>query len=236
VTNGRFRAGLTRCALILILIGASTSWGGVIMTRPELNAFMVGASTNKTEDLEKFNANPSTVYAFSSVIDALTVAFSQGPGLVLSDLRFRSTPNSNLQWNGRGQFSDLSRTILSNATGNGIAVDFLTPVNTFGLDLDMHSTASPATVNVTFFNSNRTAAIGTVNGLAVSAAGAFIGFQDMGGIGGVQIARARGTNAFSVDNVTFGVAVPEPATIGALALTALLARLRRGPRRRPSHA
>jgi hypothetical protein len=211
------------CAIALLVAPAR---GGVISSRSQLNSLL---TSSQTEGFETFPAQFNSVYAFIGDVDASTVIFGQGPGLVRSDVRFRASPNSNLQWNGPSAFSNPTRTILSNATGHGLAIDFLSPVDTFGLDMDTNQ-PTISIVQCQVLNLSRTAVIATITGVGVSAAGGFVGYQDAGGIGGVIVAQSPAAPDFlCFDNVTYGLALPEPASLSTAAMcaTALLCRRQR---------
>ena len=214
--------------LLWVLVWASAAEAAPIASRPALQALLVGGTL---EDFESFAVASGTAVGLScATLDATAVCNGQGPGLVVPGISF---PLSVIgQWNGAGYFGSPSRELLAGDPAS--VIDFGVPVQAFGVDLRAFA-GFPGTATVTVFASDDVTPIGTLASIALGASGApvFAGWEDLAGIGRVEVTQTGQVWTPPIDNLEFGI-VPEPSSLSLLApaLAALAAASRRRRRAR----
>ena len=192
----------------------------VIPDRATLNALLGGGGV--IEDFERFSiAKGKAVGGPLTHLDSSTVFLGQGPGLVVGGVSFDFGPS--LAWNGANYFGLPTRTI-EGFSDQSITINFLAPTTAFGVDLFAFA-GFPATASATVYDTQGNI-LDTVTGLPLAGAPdlTFFGYTDAGGIGRVTLSQTGQPWSPILDNVTFGAAVPEPATLtlGGIGMALLL--------------
>jgi hypothetical protein len=202
--------------------------GQVVPTRAQLNALLGGGG--KTENFEKFSVPDNNFIEFSSPLDSTSIKNGQGPGLVVPGIRFAINPGG-LQVYGTHVFGGNSQRLSFSATSAYLNT-FNPPVTAFGLDL-LALQGFSGSPQIAIYDAAHSFLgsfpVGTVGDPIMPT---FFGFQHAGGISEFDITVFGGGPI--LDNVTFGNAVPEPATFPLILVTtlaSLAARRRLGNRR-----
>ncbi|HLO99418.1 MAG TPA: PEP-CTERM sorting domain-containing protein [Fimbriimonas sp.] len=189
-----------------------------INSRNDLNSWLV---SSVTDDFETFVVGDGD----ATVTDAPTVAWDtvvsgQGPNLVNFGASYSDSGGSNIQWNGNGYYALNSRTIL--ASTDNLFISFAPGIQAFGLDArSFQGYGYQGTMSV---YSNVTL-LGTVN-FSVGGFGGdstFVGWKNAGGITHAILDATEFGFSPLIDDHTYGAtnAVPEPASMTALALGGL---------------
>lgn len=235
-TNMRAR----QLSLAIILCAAPLALPGQrVNSRVALNALLApGALTEGFESL--ITAQGTAHWISIPVLNATTNVPGHGTGMVLPGLQISAGGGGNLQVNGAGYFGSSSVSIVGgdqgqpNANSRTLYIQFLNPVTAFGVDVfDFRGYTRTVTVGV--ISPSNTLLGSFMVGAPSAPAQAFVGWQDLAGIGGVVlVADTRYPWSPIIDNVTYGRVnvVPEPATVtlmasGLLALAAYRRRKRR---------
>jgi hypothetical protein len=185
-----------------------------VTTRANLNSAL---TTSSTEDLEQFSIGAGQAdgdIGANPLNNGSNTTY--GTGMVVPGIEFSTF--STLQVNAAGYFGMSSHTILGN--GSSLSITFLQFTQAFGLDaMDFDCCVSSYSADI-YDLSN--ALLGSLNYSGAGAPGFdFIGWQNPGGIGRVDLSATQNGWSPNVDNVTFGttavVATPEPASLTLLA-------------------
>lgn len=120
--------------------------------------------------------------------------------------------SSGLYRNENGYYSLNSRTLGDSANARPLTITFTSPVTDFGFDLQGYRGYSQQGTVTVYDTANQLIATTSVNG-------GFFGWENTAGIGHVMVSSQNGY--IMIDNLGFGTAaaaVPEPASLGLLAL------------------
>ena len=217
-----FGAGLLLCA--------SPALSGIVDTRDQLMT-MLGANA-VTDDFNGFNVGDgATVNTGVSYFDASTVVAGNGPGLVHAGATY-SMVRAPLTWVGANYFGIPSRTIVcwnsaaaaaapmaklpgANPTDVklffAVLINFLEPVNTFGVDLWHFDVLGIVTVEIY----DTAGDLISENFVTPPPMGSstFFGDTEPGGIGAVVVKNTKFPTYYSpnIDDFTYGVATATPA-------------------------
>ena len=203
------------------------SAGTIISDRTQLNTILGGSGV--TENFENYNVPDGNGDGLQATLDSSTVVNGQGPGLVVNGVTFVAG-SSNLQWNGANYFGSPSKELV--ALSQPMNIDFSVPVNAFGLDLRAF-TGFGDTATVTIFGTDDSTVLDTISpiGLAGTGVPVFFGYQDIAGIGKIELTQQSGFWSPMIDNLTFGqsaaASTPEPSTVLGLGLLGLGALVKR---------
>ncbi|GBD52164.1 PEP-CTERM sorting domain-containing protein [Microcystis aeruginosa] len=203
------------------------SAGTIISDRTQLNTILGGSGV--TENFENYNVPDGDAQGLQAKLDSSTVVNGQGPGLVVNGVTFVAG-SSNLQWNGANYFGSPSKELLAN--GQPMNIDFSVPVNAFGLDLRAYQGFGD-TATVTIFGTDDSTVLDTISpiGLAGTGVPVFFGYQDIAGIGKIELTPQSLPWSPIIDNLTFGqsaaASTPEPSTVLGLGLLGLGALVKR---------
>jgi hypothetical protein len=209
------RASGLASGLALALVGALPAQAAPIADRSTLQAMLVAGSL---EDFESFAVAGGTASNLDcSTLDAAALCNGQGPGLVVAGVSFPLSVHG--QWNGAGYFGSPTRDFLGGDPE--LVIDFSVPVEAFGVDLRAFA-GFPGTATMIVFASDDVTPVGTLTPIALGGDGVpvFAGWEDLAGIGRVEVTQTGQVWTPPIDNLEFGV-VPEPST--ALLLAAGLA-------------
>jgi hypothetical protein len=198
------------------------SAGTIISDRAQLNTILGGSGV--TENFENYNVNVGGAEVFdTTLLDSSTVVNGQGPGLVVNGVTF--VPGSSiLQWNGANYFGAPSKELLAN--DQPMTIDFSVPVDTFGVDLRAFQGFGD-TATVTIFGTDDSTVLDTISPIDLADTGVpvFFGYQDLAGIGKIELTQVTWTWSPIIDNLTFGQSAPsstpEPSTVLGLGLLGL---------------
>ena len=202
------------------------SAGTIISDRTQLNTILGGSGV--TENFENYNVPDGNGDGLQATLDSSTVVNGQGPGLVVNGVTFVAG-SSNLQWNGANYFGSPSKELVA---GQPMNIDFSVPVNAFGLDLRAF-TGFGDTATVTIFGTDDSTVLDTISpiGLAGTGVPVFFGYQDIAGIGKIELTQQSGFWSPMIDNLTFAqsaaASTPEPSTVLGLGLLGLGALVKR---------
>lgn len=213
-------------------------YGGAIATQSDLVTIMGGVGT--VENFSVFSVASGTAAGLTcTVLNSSSVCNGQGPGLVVSGVQFGFGTGGG-QWDGIGYDGATSEEILSgDPEGQPLTITFSTPVTAFGLDIRALP-GWPATATVTIFGTDDTTILGTISGVSLLTSGAsvFEGWEDLAGIGEVELTQSGQAWSPVLDFLEFGnvdppAPAPEPssAILVGLGAGAFLLR-RRGSRGR----
>lgn len=215
-----------RISVLFVAAGFATiASAQQIGTRAQLNTILGGGGT--TDNFETYTGLGSgAVNLGITHLDSTTVVNGQGPGLVNSGASYDSVGNNGLQWNGAGYFGQTSQDFLSN--NQTLKITYSGFVQAMGVDLSTFAGYGD-TFTITVYNAAG-AQLGQVQIVDSGTSGMseFFGWQSSGGIASVTFSDAVHGWSPIIDNHTYG-AVPEPASMLALALGAvgLVARRRK---------
>ena len=202
------------------------SAGTIISDRTQLNTILGGSGV--TENFENYNVPDGDARPLQATLDSSTVVNGQGPGLVVNGVTFVAG-SSVLQWNGANYFGSPSKELVAVQPMN---IDFSVPVNAFGLDLRAF-TGFGDTATVTIFGTDDSTVLDTISpiGLAGTGVPVFFGYQDIAGIGKIELTQQSQFWSPIIDNLTFGqsaaASTPEPSTVLGLGLLGLGALVKR---------
>jgi hypothetical protein len=203
------------------------SAGTIISDRTQLNTILGGSGV--TENFENYNVPDGDArLSGTATLDSSTVVNGQGPGLVVNGVTFVGG-SSNLQWNGANYVGSPSKELVA---GKPMNIDFSVPVNAFGLDLRAF-TGFGDTATVTIFGTDDSTVLDTISpiGLAGTGVPVFFGYQDIAGIGKIELTQQSLFWSPIIDNLTFGqsaaASTPEPSTVLGLGLLGLGALVKR---------
>lgn len=211
---------------------------GILLTRNDLDTSLGAAAS--TEDFESWTGSALTAPDFDT-LDSSTILGGQGPGIVNDGLLFTADPGpagfSFLQLDRSGFYNVPSGSLL--AVGQGLIIDFQDFVTDAGFDF-FEFDGSADTATITVFGADDTTLLYTSGLLSAPNAPAsnFFGYQDLSGIGKIEISSTNRPFSPLIDNLTYGstvAPVPEPSTMALIAIGAGLAgvnalRRRRGAR------
>ena len=203
------------------------SAGTIISDRTQLNTILGGSGV--TENFENYNVPDGNGDGLQATLDSSTVVNGQGPGLVVNGVTFVAG-SSNLQWNGANYFGSPSKELV--ALSQPMNIDFSVPVNAFGLDLRAF-TGFGDTATVTIFGTDDSTVLDIISpiGLAGTGVPVFFGYQDIAGIGKIELTQQSGFWSPMIDNLTFeqsaAASTPEPSTVLGLGLLGLGALVKR---------
>ena len=204
------------------------SAGTIISDRTQLNTILGGSGV--TENFENYNVPDGNGDGLQATLDSSTVVNGQGPGLVVNGVTFVAG-SSNLKWNGANYFGSPSKELV--ADGQQLMnIDFSVPVNAFGLDLRAF-TGFGDTATVTIFGTDDSTVLDIISpiGLAGTGVPVFFGYQDIAGIGKIELTQQSWFWSPIIDNLTFGqsaaASTPEPSTVLGLGLLGLGALVKR---------
>jgi hypothetical protein len=208
------------------------SAGTIISDRTQLNTILGGSGV--TENFENYNVPDGDARPLQATLDSSTVVNGQGPGLVVNGVTFVAG-SSVLQWNGANYFGSPSKELVAVKPMN---IDFSVPVNAFGLDLRAF-TGFGDTATVTIFGTDDSTVLDTISpiGLAGTGVPVFFGYQDIAGIGKIELTQQSQFWSPIIDNLTFGqsaaASTPEPSTVLGLGLLGLGALVKRQLKPKP---
>ncbi|GCL57062.1 PEP-CTERM sorting domain-containing protein [Microcystis aeruginosa] len=204
------------------------SAGTIISDRTQLNTILGGSGV--TENFENYNVPDGNGYELqATLLDSSTVVNGQGPGLVVNGVTFVAG-SSNLKWNRANYFGSPSKELV--ALSQTMNIDFSVPVNAFGLDLRAYQGFGD-TATVTIFGTDDSTVLDTISpiGLAGTGVPVFFGYQDIAGIGKIELTQQSRPWSPIIDNLTFGqsaaASTPEPSTVLGLGLLGLGALVKR---------
>ena len=203
------------------------SAGTIISDRTQLNTILGGSGV--TENFENYNVPDGNGDELQATLDSSTVVNGQGPGLVVNGVTFVAG-SSNLQWNGANYFGSPSKELV--ALSQTMNIDFSVPVNAFGLDLRAF-TGFGDTATVTIFGTDDSTVLDTISSIGLAGTGVpvFFGYQDIAGIGKIELTQQSLSWSPMIDNLTFGqsaaASTPEPSTVLGLGLLGLGALVKR---------
>ena len=203
------------------------SAGTIISDRTQLNTILGGSGV--TENFENYNVPDGDSGGLQATLDSSTVVNGQGPGLVVNGVTFVAG-SSNLQWNGANYFGSPSKELV--ALSQPMNIDFSVPVNAFGLDLRAF-TGFGDTATVTIFGTDDSTVLDTISSIGLAGTGVpvFFGYQDIAGIGKIELTQQSLFWSPIIDNLTFGqsaaASTPEPSTVLGLGLLGLGALVKR---------
>jgi hypothetical protein len=196
------------------------SAGTIISDRAQLNTILGGSGV--TENFENYNVDVSDLLE-TTLLDSSTVVNDQGPGLVVNGVTFVHS-SSFFQWNGANYFGAPSKELL--ATDQQMTIDFSVPVDTFGVDLRAFQGFGD-TATVTIFGTDDSTVLDTISPIDLADTGVpvFFGYQDLAGIGKIELTQVTRPWSPIIDNLTFGQSAPsstpEPSTVLGLGLLGL---------------
>ncbi|GCL53714.1 hypothetical protein NIES3806_10500 [Microcystis aeruginosa NIES-3806] len=203
------------------------SAGTIISDRTQLNTILGGSGV--TENFENYNVPDGNGDELQATLDSSTVVNDQGPGLVVNGVTFVAG-SSNLKWNGANYFGSPSKELV--ALSQTMNIDFSVPVNAFGLDLRAYQGFGD-TATVTIFGTDDSTVLDTISSIGLAGTGVpvFFGYQDIAGIGKIELTQQSGSWSPMIDNLTFGqsaaASTPEPSTVLGLGLLGLGALVKR---------
>ena len=203
------------------------SAGTIISDRTQLNTILGGSGV--TENFENYNVPDGNGDELQATLDSSTVVNGQGPGLVVNGVTFVAG-SSNLKWNGANYFGSPSKELV--ALSQTMNIDFSVPVNAFGLDLRAYQGFGD-TATVTIFGTDDSTVLDTISSIGLAGTGVpvFFGYQDIAGIGKIELTQQSQFWSPIIDNLTFGqsaaASTPEPSTVLGLGLLGLGALVKR---------
>jgi hypothetical protein len=200
---------------------AGSAAADVIPDRATLDAILGGNQI--LEDFESFDiaaGAAASLDVFS--LDSTTIAGGQGPGLVEPLATYLDPSRVQLQWNGDTYFGLESKTLLANGATGDLWIVYDTPMRAIGLDLRAFSGFGWTGAVDVYSPGN--VLLGTINAsLATGGAeNVFAGWEDVGGIGHIEISSPNYSWSPVIDNHGYGV--PAPGAIAVLGLGAILRR------------
>jgi hypothetical protein len=199
-------------APMLAIASSLAAQAAPIATRAELQALLAGRGT--LEDFESFDVAVGSGDSLNcATLDAAAICEGQGPGLVEDGVSF--TFRGYGIWDGAGYYGSESKELLS--SDYAIYIDFTAPVQAFGVDLRAFTGfAAPAHMRV--LGPDGTTLLGT-SFFVLSETGApvFAGWEDLGGIGRIELSQSQHPWSPILDDLEFGP-IPEPRTAALLAL------------------
>jgi hypothetical protein len=211
---------MIRCAFLTALVCSLFSMrllptrqaaASTIGSRAELTTALFDGGT--PEDFESFEvADASANILFVNTLNATTVALQQGPELVVNGVTFIAE-TAPLQWNGHNWYGLQTRTFLAESflNENALTVDFTEFVQGFGVDL-LAFQGFPRVATVEVFAADDSTILATTSGIALTGpAPVFIGYVHLTGIGKVRLSQSGFSYSPVIDNLVFGVLVPEPS-------------------------
>ncbi|MCR9293251.1 MAG: hypothetical protein NXI32_11060 [bacterium] len=200
------------------------------MNRDELRAIL--SATRFEEDFETFDfarygSEVQLIEQNVAELSSDSIFFDQGPGLVIPQVRFVNLQR--LGWTRDGLEDLESQKILSNS-GPSLEIEFPDgDVTAFGLDFStISSIAWPDTALIDIFDAgDNVLAAYRLEGLRAGVESVFWGYLSDSPISSVRITGTSESGQPSnhspfIDNLEFGVAVPEPASLNMWAMLGAL--------------
>ncbi len=224
-----------------LLAIASIACGATVFSQSELAASL--STSGIVDTFNTFGVASGTSTAINcALLTAGTTCNGQGPSLVASGAQF-SFGSGGGQWDGSGYYGSTSGEIVGRQNTSGtpapqmLTITFTMPVTTLGLDIRAF-TGYAATATVTIFGMDDHTVIGVMQNINLNANGSsvFAGWQDMAGIGKVQLSQTGEYWSPVLDFLEYGASsnvqpsVPEPASLILVGLGLLGIALRRGRR------
>jgi hypothetical protein len=207
-----------------ILMVTSTVYGlvpGQIADRATLQA-MLGINA-KTETFENISLPPNGLLQLGDNLNSSSVHLGYGPGLVIPGVSFRNRSDVQIY---SSTFSGGTSKYVGYSSGD-FWIEFSPPVLAIGMDVYSFAGYSGSThVNIVDPN-DITVGDFVVSGISGATVPKFLGFENAGRISKVLFSTFTGGPI--LDNVTFGIPVPEPASvclISAAVVSAILCRNR----------
>jgi hypothetical protein len=219
-------------ASVLGALTAGVAYAGPIASRGELQSLLGGLGTLETfEAFQIPSASPPVAATLTCPVLNQSAVCNGQTNLVASGIEFTfgtltgQNPAQG-QWDPAGYFGAPSKEILSN--GQPLTLDFVQPVQAFGVDLRAFSTFG-AIAQLKFYGADDQRLIGVLSSVNLLDSGVplFVGWEDGRGIGKVEFQQAvldnRGGWSPIIDNLEFGNfrsgSLPEPSVLSLLALS-----------------
>ena len=223
-----------------LFVIASIACGATVYSQTELAASL--STTGVVDTFDTFGvANGTSTAINCALLTSGTTCNGQGPSLVASGAQFTFGSGGG-QWDGAGYYGSTSREIVGRQNTSGtpapqmLTITFTTSVTTLGLDIRAF-TGYAATATMTIFGTDGHTVIGIIPNINLSADGSsvFAGWQDMAGIGKVQLSQNGQYWSPVLDFLEYGAnstnppSVPEPASLilVGLGLVGIVVRRRR---------
>ena len=202
--------------LVVVVSFSGISTAGPVLSRPALQTLLGGPGT--LEDFEALLIGTATIE--SSVLNSTTIVGGQGPGLVVPGVNFNFISARDGQWNSVGWHGTTSQNIWSThdqiGGSPGLDIDFIVPVNAFGVDLSTFDLYPFLTATITIFGADDSTILATLPGIQAPAnylPPVFVGWEDSLGIGRVTLDAGQVLTDDLEFGTTGGTPIPEPASL-----------------------